>query len=224
MAFEEAGVAYVDVARLPEGEGGGVAALLAMMRSDTKPVRVFAPPIVKAGELVLFQTANILQVLAPELGLVPDDATSRIAAHQLQLTISDFLAEVHDTHHPIATSLYYEDQKAEAKKRTKHFIADRIPRFLSYFESVLGANGKAKGRYAIGTALTYVDLSLFQIVEGLRYALPRAFGRVEPRYPLLLALRDRVAARPRIKAYLASPRRVPWSEDDLFRNYPALDG
>jgi glutathione S-transferase len=223
LALEEAGAHYVDVARLEKKEGGGIDALFAMLGTDAAPIRPFAPPILRIGRLVIAQTANILQVIAPRLGLVPNDEASRIAAHQLQLTIADFASEAHDTHHPIASSLYYEDQKREAKRRSKHFLAERVPKYAGYFESVLAANTKSKGRYAIGRTLSYVDLSLFQIVDGLRYGFPKAWKRVEKRYPLLVALTGRVAERPRIAAYLASERRVAWSEDDLFRRYRELD-
>lgn len=240
LAFEEAGARYVDVARLPKKEGGGVEVLLAMLGSSQSPIKPFAPPFVKVGRLVIAHTANILQVLAPQLGLVPRDEASRIAANQLQLSVTDFMSEVHETHHPIATGLYYEDQKPEARKRARHFIEDRIPKFLGYFEAVLAANkanakgegkgtatGKAKGNakppYAVGPALTYVDLSLFQIMVGLAYAFPNAMARLEKQYPRLLALRDHVASRPRIAAYLASDRRIAPNEDDIFRRYPELD-
>lgn len=231
LALEDAGASYVDVARLPRKEGGGVEALVAMLAEHPSPVRPFAPPILEIGRLVIAQAANILQVIAPRLGLVPEDEASRIGAHQLQLTITDFLAEVHDTHHPIATNLYYEDQKAEAKASAKQLRTARMPKFLGYFESVLAANGKTrktsktrKGPFAVGRASSYVDLSLFQVMVGLAYAFPKALKRVEKDIPLMLALRDRVSARPRIAAYLASPRRVAFNEDGIFRRYPELDG
>lgn len=226
LALEDAGARYVDVARLPKKEGGGVEALLARMGAPGSPVAPFAPPFLEIGKLVVAQTANILQVVAPRLGLVPDDERSRVAAHQLQLTITDLVAEVHDTHHPIATSLYYEDQKAEARARSKHFIKQRIPKYLGYFESVLAANkanARGKGPYALGRSSTYVDLSLFQVLVGLAYAFPKATRRIEKELPYLVALRDRVAARPRLAAYLASERRIPFNEDGIFRHYPELD-
>jgi glutathione S-transferase len=228
LALEDAGASYVDVARLPKKDGGGVEALVAMLAKHSSPVRPFAPPILELGRLVIAQTSNILQVIAPRLGLVPEDEASRIGAHQLQLTITDFLAEVHDTHHPIATNLYYEDQKSEAKASAKQFRAARMPKFLGYFESVLAANAKksktSRGAHAVGGASSYVDLSLFQVMVGLAYAFPKASKRIEKDIPLMLALRDRVAARPRIAAYLASPRRIAFNEDGIFRHYPELDG
>jgi glutathione S-transferase len=224
LALEDAGAEYVDVARLSRKEGGGVPALMAMLAKRQGGVRPFAPPILELGKLVVAQTANILHVIAPRLGLVPKDEATRIGAHALQLTITDFVAEVHDTHHPISTSLYYEDQKEEARAASKHFRAERLPKFLGYFESVLAANTKSKGRHAVGRASSYVDLSLFQVMVGLAYAFPKALRRVEKDIPLLLALRDRVAARPGIAAYLISPRRIPFNEDGIFRSYPELDG
>jgi glutathione S-transferase len=226
LALEDAGARYVDVARLSKKEGGGVEALFAMMGKPGSPVRPFAPPFLEVDKLVVAHTANILQVIAPRLGLVPDDERSRIAAHQLQLSITDFVAEVHDTHHPIATSLYYEDQKPEARARSKELLKQRLPKYLGYFESILAANkanAKGKGPFVLGRASTYVDLSLFQVMVGLAYAFPKATRRIEKKLPYLVALRDRVAERPRIKAYLASGRRIPFNEDGIFRRYPELD-
>jgi glutathione S-transferase len=180
----------------------------------------FAPPFLKAGSLVIGQTANILQYLGARHGLAPKAEAGRLWVHQLQLTITDFVAEVHDTHHPIGTSLYYEDQRAPAKKRTAEFWNERVPKYLGYFEQLLSASG---GAYITGRKAVYVDLSLFQIVEGLRYAFPKRMKAFERNVPGLVELRDRVAARPNIKAYLASDRRIAFNEDGIFRHYKALD-
>lgn len=225
LAFEEAGVPYVDVARLPKEKGGGVAAVLRALEGELGGTLPFAPPILKAGRVVVAQTAAILQHVGPDLGLVPADAAGRLAVHQHQLTIADLVAEVHDTHHPIASALYYEDQKAEARKRAAAFVADRIPKFLGYFERILGRNAASKGkiRHLVGKKLSYADLSLFQVVEGLRYAFPRAMKKQEKRLPRVVALHDHVASRPRIAAYLASERRISFNEMGIFRRYPELD-
>ncbi|HSO31889.1 MAG TPA: glutathione S-transferase family protein [Labilithrix sp.] len=226
LALEQGGAEYADVARLTKKEGGGVDALLAMLGGKTLAkgqLRPFAPPVLRVGRFLVAQTANILQFLGPRLHLVPADEASRLQAHQLQLTVTDFVAEVHDTHHPISTGLYYEDQKKEAKLNARHFRAERMPKFLGYFESVLSANAKSKGRHVLGARLTYVDLSLFQVIEGLRYAFPRALGRFEKKIPRLVELRDRVGELPRIASYLTSDRRIAWSEDGIFRRYPELD-
>jgi len=182
----------------------------------------FAPPYLKAGRLLIGQTANILLYLGPRHDLVPASEAGRLWAHQLQLTIADFVDEVHDTHHPIASSLYYEDQRSEAQRRTADFLKSRVPKYLGYFERVLGRN-KARGGHLVGARLSYPDLSLFQIVAGLRYAFPRAMVRLEPQYPRVVALYEAVATRLRISAYLASNRRIAFNQDGIFRHYPELD-
>lgn len=206
LSLEAAGADYVDVVREP----GGMAKLSALLEAQ----RAFACPILRAGKLVIAQTANILHHLGPELGLAPRGEVSRLALNQAQLTIADWLVEVHDTHHPIASSLYYEDQKPAAKQRAAIFRRERLPKFMSYFE----ANVKERGK------LSYVDLSLFQMIEGLRYAFPRAMKRITPKYPRLAALRERVARQPRLRAYIDSARRVPFNQQGIFRRYPELDG
>ena len=213
LALEEAGADYVDVARIP-GRGMGVPALMRYLESRAVRRPPFAPPFLKAGQQLIGQTANILLFLGPRLGLVPRAEADRLWVHQLQLTIIDLLDEVHATHHPIASGLYYEDQKPAAKRRAADFIRSRLPKYLGYFEEVLARN-RPGGRYMVGGRLTYADLSMFQVVEGLRYAFPRAMARREWRYPRVIALHDRVAARPRIAVYLASERRILFDESDL---------
>jgi glutathione S-transferase len=221
LALEEAGADYVDVARL-SGRGKGVPALLRFLESNTVERPPFAPPFLKAGELVIGQTANILSYLGPRLGLVPKAETVRLWAHQLQLTVTDFLVEIHDTHHPIASSLYYRQQKTEARRRTKHFIRNRLPKFLDYFETVIDRNASGRG-FMVGRSLTHVDLSMFQLIAGLRYAFPETMAKLEGEIPGLVALHDEVAARPNIAGYLASKRRIPFNQYGIFRHYPELD-
>ena len=218
LALEEAGADYVDVAR---SRRRGMAARIRLMESRGVRRPPLAPPFLKAGKQVIGQTANILLYLGPRLGLAPRAEADRLWAHQLQLTIIDLVDEAHDTHHPIASSLYYEDQKPAAKRRAADFIRSRLQHYLGHFEDVLARN--RPGRCMVGGRLSYVDLSVFQIVEGLRYAFPRAMARRERRYPRVIALHDRVAARPRIAAYLASERRIPFNESGIFRRYPELD-
>jgi len=222
LALEDAGADYVDVARLPK-RGGGVPALMRFLESRSVDRPPFAPPFLKAGKLVIAQTANILFYLGPRLGLVPKDEASRLWAHQLQLTIADWVAEVHDAHHPISGGLYYEEQKREAKRRAADFRAERLPKFLDYFERVMKRNPK-RTDYLVGKAVSYVDLSMFQMIAGLRYGFPRAMARLERKHPRLVALHDHVSARPRIAAYLSSPRRLPFNQQDIFRYYLELDG
>jgi glutathione S-transferase len=219
LALEEAGADYVDVAR----ERRGVPAMMQLMDRAPRGRSPYSPPFLKAGAQVIAQTANILLFLGPRLGLVPKAESARLWAHQLQLTIADFVGEVHDVHHPIAVSLYYEEQKREAKRRARYFRDERVPKYLDYFENVLAANPRGK-RHLVGASLTYADLSAFQFIEGLTYAFPRLMDRARRRYPLLMALRDRVMQRPRIAAYLASERRIPFNTDGIFRHYPELDG
>src|SRR5436853_4346658 len=215
LLLEEAGADYVDVARAR----GGMAAVMRLLDGKEPGPLPFAPPFVKVGAAVVSQTANILAYLAPGLGLVPDDEARRAEASQIQLTIADFVGEIHDTHHPIAGSLYYEDQKREAKRRAENFVKQRLPKYLGWLEDVLARNEKSEGRWLVGRDLTYVDLSAFQVIEGLRYAFPNAMARIEPKIPRLVALRDRVAQRPRIATYLASERRLPFSQQGIFRRY-----
>jgi glutathione S-transferase len=222
LALEAAGAKYVDVVRVPRREGGGIPALMRFMQDDAVKRKPFAPPYLKAGRLIIGQTANILLYLGPRLGLVPGHEASRLWAHQLQLTIADLVTEVHDTHHPIASSLYYEQQKGEARRRSRYFIDERMPKFLDYFEQVLADNPRGKG-HMVGKALSYVDLSMFQLMAGLRYAFPKAMARLERKRPRLVALHEKVAARPNVAAYLASDRRLGFNESGIFRHYPELD-
>ncbi|MEO5810618.1 MAG: glutathione S-transferase [Rhodanobacter sp.] len=214
LALEDAGAEYVDVAR--EQGDVAIARFVAGERTGALP---FAPPFLKAGQLIVAQTANILQHLGPPLGLVADSTSRRLYAHQLQLTIADLVSEVHDSHHPIASSLYYADQRAAARRRSADLRATRLPKFLGYFEQVLKRGG---GRCALREH-SYVDLSLFQVMTGLGYAFPCAMRRLERQLPRLCALRERIAARPQIAAYLASPRRLAFNENGIFRHYATLD-
>ncbi len=220
LLLEDAGAAYVDVARERKA---GMAEMMHFLEGKESGPLPFAPPFVRVGALVVSQTANILAFLAAHLGLPPDAAALRAEASQIQLTLADFVDEVHDTHHPIAGSLYYEDQKAAAKRRARDFVKERMPKYLGWLEKLLLRNRKSGERWLVGSDCTYVDLSAFQVVEGLRYAVPNATAGIEPELPHLIALHDRVAARPRIAAYLASKRRQPFNQMGIFRHYPELD-
>ncbi|MGB5903315.1 MAG: glutathione S-transferase [Xanthobacteraceae bacterium] len=215
LALEDAGADYIDVAR-----ESGTASMMAMMSGGETTTPPFAPPFLKAGKLVIGQAANILLYLGSRHGLAPKTDAGRLWLHQLQLTITDFVLEIHDTHHPLGPTLYYEDQRTPAKKRTAEFWAERVPKYLGYFEGILRQRKQA---YVTGRKVTYVDLSLFQIIAGLRYAFPRHMDAYERHIPALVELHDRVAARPNIEAYLASDRRIPFNEDGIFRHYKALD-
>ena len=223
LALEEAGAAYVDVARGDEEDGGGEEALMADIRAQDHPP--FAPPYLVDGDLVIGQTANILLHLGPRHGLAPKAEGGRLWVNQLQMTIADLVAEAHDVHHPVGVGLYYEDQKPEAARRAQEFRTRRMKKFLGWFETVLERAPKgAKGeQWLTGETPTYADLSLFQAVEGLRYAFPHAMKRLEPKLERVIAVRDAVAERQNIAAYLASERRIPFSTEGIFRAYPELD-
>jgi len=220
LVLEEAGAPYVDVARLPDNEGGGFKPLLEFVQGERPGQPAYAPPILVHGDLVLAQSAAICAYIGERHGLAPEEAGERTQALQLQLTVADVTDEAHNTHHPINAGLYYEDQKEAAREASQHFLEQRLPRFLGYFERVLGRSG---GEWLMGDRLTYPDLSLFQLVEGLAYAFPKGFAPIVESTPLLLTLRDRVAKRPHIAAYLASDRRLGFNEHGVFRNYPELD-
>jgi len=221
LALEEAGADYVDVAR-GRGRGLGVDAMLRLMNGKELARPPFAPPFLRAGRQVIAQTANILHFLGPRLGLAPGSEAGRLWAHQLQLTVEDLVVDVHDTHHPVAMSLYYEEQKTEAVRRAGFFTAERAPELLAYFERVLQCNPGGRG-YMVGRTLGYVDLSMFQIVEGMGYAFPNMLARLAPEIPGLMELHARVVRRPKVAAYLDSRRRLPFNEDGIFRHYPELD-
>ena len=217
LALEDAGVAYDDVAR----SKAGMDRMLAMMEAKRDKHPPFAPPFLQAGKLVIAQTANILFYLGPKLKLAPRAEAGRLWLNQLQLTVTDFVKEIHYTHHPLGGEFYYEDAKPEAKRYSENFLAGRAPKYLGYFETVLKKSG---GPYSLGRHATYIDLSLFQLLEGLRYAFPKAMKRIERDVPRVVAVRDKVVERDRIKKYLKSPRRIPFNESGIFRHYPELDG
>jgi glutathione S-transferase len=222
LALEDAAADYVDFALRPEEEGGGVTALTRWLDGADVARPPFAPPFLKAGRQLIGQTANILLFLGGRLGLAPRDAAGRLWTHQLQLTLADFIVEIHDTHHPLGPSLYYEQQRAAAKRRSKDFLAQRLPKFLGYFDRVAQLNSSA-GPGLVGKRLTYADLSLAQVIAGLRYAFPAASREALAACPRLCTLHDDVFARARLRRYLASGRRVPFNNDDIFRHYPELD-
>lgn len=223
LPLEQAGAPYVDVAREPESEAWGIAAMFHYLENEKVLRPPFAPPFLKDGDRIIGQTANILFYLGERHGLAPADEADRLWAHQLQLTVADFLGEIHDTHHPVGSSLYYQEQQAESKRRADEFRHNRLPKFLQYFEYIIARNPHGN-EYLVGAEPGYIDLSLFQVVAGLRYAFPVAMAGIERGFPLLAALHDRVGALPNIRAYLDSDRRIPFNNDGLFRHYEELDG
>jgi glutathione S-transferase len=220
LALEAAGVEYVDVARGPASEGGG-ARNLAQLMDELSPAP-FAPPILVVETLAIAQTANILLFLGHRHKLAPDEEIGRLWVNQLQLTMADLVDEAHDTHHPLSSGLYYEDQKEAAKQRAEHFRQERMPKYLGYFERILKGGGES-GAGLAGEVLTYADLSLFQVVRGLQYAFPNAMKALAPKLEATLALAHRVEQLSNVAAYLESERRIPFNEQGIFRRYPELD-
>jgi glutathione S-transferase len=221
LALEEAGVRYVDTALLSEAEGGGAPSILRVLEAKGTRRPPFAPPILRVRRKYIAQTPNILLFLGERLKLAPADEQGRIWTHQLQLTILDFYLEIFHTHHPLGDGYAYEEQRTAAKRSSKDFLAVRLPKFLDYFERVLKLNAHAP--WMVGARLSYVDLSMAQVVAGLQYAFPTASRRAFRGRPRLLALHDAVFARARIAHYAASGRRLPFNNEDLFRHYPSLD-
>jgi len=222
LALEDAGADYVDIVRGSADDGLGLTAVTAGLEPEHNSRPPFAPPYLRAGNMEISHVANILQFLGPRLDLAPTDEALRYWCHGLQLTMTDFVAEIHDSHHPLGPGLYYEQQTAEAKRRAGVFIESRLPKFLGYFEDVLAAN-PAGETWLAGDHCSTADLSLFQIVAGLRHAYPNAMAALESDVSRVAALADRVAHRPRLARYLASERRMAFNNDGVFRHYPELD-
>ena len=222
LALAEADAKYIDVARLSENKKTGVTAMIKLLENDSLENSPFAPPILKFGNQLISQTANILMFLGERHRLAPTREKGRMWTHTIQLTINDFLVEVHDVHHPLAKSLYYEEQKEEAIRRASNFRSERLPKFLGYMENILSRELSSKP-YLVGKRTTYADLSLFQIIEGLRYAFPKLMSEKEKNYPRVIYLHNRISKRRRIDKYLKSDQRIAFNQHGIFRHYEELD-
>ena len=214
LALEAAGIPYEDRARQVGAEG-----LMADLKARTGRVP-FAPPYLEIDGIAIAQVATILLFLGDRHGLAPSNIADRYWVHQLQMTIADVVAEVHNLHHPVDMMAYYEDQKAEAAHAAAQFRAARLPKFLDHFEAAAAAND---GAWLIDGRWTYADTSLFQLWEGLHYMFPRRMTTLAPHYPRLRQVRDLVADLPGVRAYLASERRIAFNDQGIFRHYPELD-
>lgn len=227
LALEAAGAPYVDVARGDEAAGQGMPALHGLLQDKTQARPPFACPVLVDDKRVIAQTAAILYYLGPRLKLVGRSEVDQAWAHQVQLTIADVVNEVHNTHHPISAALHFEDQQAEAVRAAQAFLAHRLPKYLAWFEAALRRNpargGDGNAPRLVGGRLSYPDLSLFQLVEGLRYAFPLNAVKALAKAPAVRALHASVAQQKRVAAYLASPRRIAFNNEGIFRHYPALD-
>jgi glutathione S-transferase len=182
----------------------------------------YAPPylVERETDFAIAQVAHIVTWLSEKHGRSTGDAATDLHLVQLQLTITDIVAEVHDVHHPIAGSLYYDDQKDAAKIAAEKFREERIPKYFDHFEQALGV---MDGPFMAGESWSHVDTSLFQLIEGLRYAFPQRMKAIEADYPRLFACRDAVAEIEGVARYLDSERRIAFNEDGIFRHYPELD-
>ena len=171
---------------------------------------------------MIAQSAKILLYLGPRLKLAPRDEAGRLWLHQLQLTVTDFVKEIHDTHHPLGGEFYYEDQKPEAKRYAQGFLAERAPKYLGYFETVLTKERRA---LCAGAQVTLCRSFAVPADRGPALRLPQgdeAHRAQACRASSLCATAS--PKRPGIKAYLASPRRIAFNESGIFRHYPELDG
>ncbi|NML44197.1 glutathione S-transferase [Ramlibacter sp. G-1-2-2] len=227
LALEYAGVPYVDVVREDAGDGLGMPAMLHLLEDKSVRRPPFACPVLVDGKLVIGQTAAILLHLGPKLGLVGRSEADRLWTHQVQLTIADMVVEAHDTHHPIGSGLYYEDQEAEAKRRAEDFRKNRLTKFMAWFEAILERNprnAEAAVPRLVGGSVSYADLSLFQLVDGLLYAFPKATKRVLKKAPKVAALHAGIARHRKLRDYFASERRLAFNQEGIFRRYPELDG
>lgn len=229
LAFEEAGATYTDVANAAKGVSAVTGRISDKNHGDEHGnPPPFAPPLLKHGDLLLSQTPNILMYLGPRLGLAPPAETDPDGIYHingLALTALDGLSnETHDTHHPVGVGLYYEEQKAEAKRKSEDYTANRLPRFVGYFERVLKSPASGGGEWLYGNQISYADLVLFQCLDGNMHAFPKAMAKLKEsrKYERVFALYERVKARPNISRYLGSERRLEYS-DGIYRHYPELD-
>lgn len=223
LVLEAAGVEYREMSELPEADGGGMAAMTAFLEGRRGYPIPFAPPFIVDGETLVSQAGAISAYLGEKFDLAPDGEGERIFARSLALTTADAVTEAHDVHHPIGVGRSYEDQKPEAERRAAEFRAERMPKFLAWYERLIEANPAASG-FLVGNRLTYCDLGLFQLVEGLTHAFPERMSVLSGDVPRVIALTEIVRDHDRVSAYFASGRRQAFDENGLFRNYAALDG
>ena len=220
FALEYAGIRYIDVARDPRQRRwrGGTARVTCGRRSTSSGVCAALSATV---DMVIGQTFQHSSCFWDRI--MRSRRSMRRAGggtHQLQLTLADFVAEVHDTHHPIGVGLYFEDQRAEAGRRARvsRRACAEIPRLLR----ARGRGNPAGSGLLVGQDVTYADLSLFQVVAGLRYAFPKMMAKIGPIAAARRIARS-IADEPRIASYLASSRRIAFNEEGIFRHYAELD-
>lgn len=238
LALEASNTPYTDLA--VEKKDGYAEVQQACMNkgleSEAGNPPIFAPPALRivggrddGGTLVISQTPNILDYLGGRVGMAGDAGKEdeKYFVAEVALTALDLSNEVHDSHHPVAVALYYEDQKEESLRRAKDLRENRIPKFFSYFARTLKHNAEksGQGRYLVSDRLTYADTTVWQVLDGLYFAFPKemAARKEEEEFRELLGpFYDGVKEEKGIKEYLASGRRMEYSMG-LFRRYPELD-
>lgn len=220
LALEFAGADYWDICRDPNNQEDPFQSILRKLESPDVFPPVFAPPILEHNGKFIAQTANVLDYLANIFPIGGGDSESKRASLQVQLTIADFLTEIHNTHHPISASLYFEDQVEEAKKASKVFLNDRIWKWMKFWNSMVNSS---KGDFLLGKEILYVDLSFFQVLGGLIYAFPLFMSGLEKEFPKLFRHFERISMNSKLKSYLESDRRLFYNRTGLFRHYPELD-
>lgn len=233
LVLEAAGVPYKDLANDSIEGAYSVQAIIdpSSTGDDDGNPPPFAPPALRIPSegkrgtaLVIYQTPSILAYLGDRLGLAGADQAERAWVLSHTLTALDCNNEVHDTHHPIAVSEYYEAQMDEALKKAKVFREHRIPKFLGYFERLLMGNKEhGGGRYLVGCKLSFADTTVWQVLSGLEFAFPREIEARKQEYPTLFEkFYPSIREEKGIKEYLASNRRLPFGMG-VYRHYPELD-
>ncbi|CAG2239709.1 glutathione S-transferase-like isoform X1 [Mytilus edulis] len=209
LIFEELGIPYKDMIKSKED-------IMKYFYSKDKLAGfpVLFPPVIRKGDFQLGQTSVICKYLGEKYGLVPDNEQDKWRADMINTELHDYLAQGRLAFHGINPTASYFTQVEETKPYIERFAAERIPKYLSYFESVLKYNNGGKG-FLFGDKLTYVDLTLFWVLKATEASYPDAWKSADC-CPLLKLFRDRIERRPNIAAYLNSDRFVPLENNSMM--------